>query len=259
MVDMSGSGRIARACTGAPFGPVAVLAVIAVVLGGCGSSEDIASKSPAAILAASRTAAQKASAVHVKSQFYITTTTRSKAKGKPKTKLVPASTIELQLTSNGGRARLVSLGGESEAIRVGSTLYVKGGPALYRNLARRTGVHVAPGTWLKAPANGGRLAESAALTEPGGELTLLLASPTLSLTKGATTTIKGQKAIELKTRGKLYTGAIYIAATGTPHPIEIVQHGRETSQTTFTGWNDPVTLTAPAGAVELSKLEHKAH
>ena len=84
-------------------------------------------------------------------------------------------------------------------------------------------------------------------------------NPTLSLTKGPITTINGQKAIELKTKGKLYTGAIYIAATGTPYPIEIVKHGRETGQTTFTGWNQPVTLSAPAGAVELSQLEHKAH
>ncbi len=260
MVDRSGSGLIARVRTGGLLAPVAILAVIALVLTGCGGSTDsLASKPAAEILAASRTAAREASAVHVKSQYYATAILRSKAKGKPKTKLVPAGTIELQLTSDGGRARLVLLGIENEAVRVGDTVYVKRGPVFYRNLARRTGVHLPAGTWLKAPAHGGQLAESAALTEPGGELTLLLASPTLSLTKGPITTIKGQKAIELKTKGKLYTGTIYIAATSTPYPLEIVKHGRETGQTTFTGWNQPVTLSAPASAVELSQLEHKAH
>ncbi len=255
MVDMN--GPIARVRTGGLLA-VAVVAVIAVVPTGCGgSTESLASKPAAEILAASQTAARKASAVHVKSQFFATAIMRSKAKGKTKTKLVPTSTIELQLTGNGGRARLVLLGSESEAIRVANTLYVKGGPAFYKNLERRTGVHVARGTWLNAPANGSQLRESAALTESDGELALLLAAPTLSLTKGPITTIKGQKAIELKTKGKLYTGSIYIAASGTPYPIEIVKHGRETGTTTFTGWDDPVTLSAPAGAVELSKLEHK--
>ena len=260
MVDMTGSGLIARVRTGGLLAVVAILAVIALVLGGCGGSTDsLASKSATEILAASRTAAREASAVHVKSQYYTTAILRSKAQGKPKTKLLPESTIVLQLTGNSGRGLLVFLDSESEAIRVGNTLYVRGGPAFYRNLARRIGIHLAQGTWLKAPANGTQLHELAALTEPGGQLTLLLQNPTLSLTKGPLTTINGQKAIELKTKGKLYTGAIYIAASGTPYPLEIDQHGRETSHTTFKGWNQPVTLTAPAGAVDLSQLEHKAH
>ncbi len=260
MVDMTGSGLIARVRTGGLLAVVAIVAVIALVLSGCGgSTESLASKSATEILTASRTAAREASAVHVNSQYYTTAILRSKAKGKPKTKLLPINTNELQLTSDSGRARSLFLGRASEAIRVGSILYLKGGAWLYRNLQRRTGAHIASGTWLKAPVNSTSLTGFAALTEAGGELTLLLANPTLSLTKGPITTIKGQKAIELKTKGKLYTGAIYIAATGTPYPIQIVRHGQEPGQTTFSGWNDPVTLSAPAGAVELSQLEHKAH
>ncbi len=261
MVEMS--GPIVRVRTGGLLAVVAILVVIAVVLGGCGGSTDsLASKSATEILAASRTAAREASAVHVKSQiFYTTAIKRSKAKGKPKieTKLVPISMDELQLTSGGGHARVVFFGSEIEAIRVGKTLYVKGGPRFYRSLARRAGVHLAPGTWLKAPANGSQLIDFAALTEAGGELTLLLRDPTLSLTKGHTITIDGQEAIELKERGKLYTGAIYIATTGKPYPIEILKRGEETGHTTFTAWNQPVTLSAPSDAVELSQLEHKAH
>ncbi len=74
------------------------------------------------------------------------------------------------------------------------------------------------------------------------------------LTKGATTTIGGQQAIELKETGTPYTGSIYIATAGKPYPILIVKHGQETGQTTFSGWNQPITLSAPANAIELSKL-----
>ncbi len=255
MVDMN--GPIVRARTHSLLAAAAIVAVIALVLTGCGgSTESLASKPAAEILAASRTAARKASAVHVKSQYYTTAIIRSNAKGKPKTKLVPTSTIELQLTHEGARARVELLGRSSEVIRIGNTLYAKASPAFYRHLAQRTGTPVPPGTWLTVPANGTQLPEFAALTQPGGELTLLLRNPTISLTKGHTTTINGQKAIELKTKGKLYTGTIYIAATGTPYPIEVVKHGRETGQTTFTGWNQPVPLTPPTNATELGKLEH---
>jgi hypothetical protein len=227
----------------APILPFALASVI--VLAGCGSSgQDLASKPAAAILAASRTAARNASAVHVVSEIF-----------DGKTKDRPVYTLELQLTHERGRGRVSLLGHQSEVIRIENTLYAKGSPAFYRRLAQRTGAHLAPGTWVKTPANGTQLTEFAALTEPDGELTLLLRDPTISLTNGHTITIDGQRAIALQETGKLYTGIIYIAATGTPYPIEIVKHGRETSTTTFTRWNQPATLSAPANAVELSTLE----
>ncbi len=177
--------------------------------------------------------------------------------GTQKTRVKPRSVLDLQLSGSSGRARLAFLGKESEAIRTGSTIYVKASPAFYKRLARRTGAHLAEGTWIKAPTNNTQLAQFTALTEPGGELTLLLRNPTLSLTKGQTTTIDGHKAIELKTKGKLYNGSIYVAATGTPYPLKIVKHGHENATTTFTSWNDPITLTPPADTVEISKLEHR--
>ncbi len=217
--------------------------MLTLALAGCGSSpKDIASKSPAAILAASRTAARDASAVHMLGKFSAGRIT---------------SDLELQLTHGEGRARMSLLGHSSEAIRIGNTLYAKGSPGFYRLLAQRTGVHIAPGTWLKVPANGGQLREFAALTEPSGELALLLEDPTISLTKGHTLTVNGQKAIELKEQGKLYTGAIYITTTGQPYPIAIVKHGRENGQITFSAWNKPVPLSPPANAVELTKLEKR--
>ncbi len=221
--------------------PIA-MAVIAIVLAGCGSSsEGTASKSPAEILAASRSAAEGASSVDIVDQ--------DSAGGL-------SLTTHLQLAKSGGRASLSFLGLHYEAIRIGNTVYVKGNPVFYRHLTKKTGVHVPVGTWVKAPvAAGSALASYAGLTDMSRELGLLLGH-TGPPTKGATTTVNGQKAIELKDAGKLFTGAIYIAATGEPYPIEIVKHGRETGHITFTAWNDPVTLSAPAGAVQLSNLEH---
>ncbi len=243
-----------------PARRIRVTASLALTLGclatlaACGSSEDVSSKSAAAILAASRTAARNASAVHATSQIFATRTD-PKTKAKPRT----IATLELQLSGSDGRAKVAFFGSATEAIRIGQTLYVRGSPQFYRRLNERNGTHVANGTWLKAPAGNTELTNLAALTQPSGELTLLLRNPTLALTKGMLTTVDGQKAIELKTKGKLYTGAIYVAATGTPYPLLIVKHGQEASRTTFTGWIQPARLTAPTGAVALSGLGQAAH
>jgi hypothetical protein len=212
---------------------------LTVVLAGCGGSSNngVASKSAAEILAASKSAADSASSVHVAG----------------KNSQGPLSiTLNLDLASNGGRGQISVLGNAFELIRVGSTLYLKGNPAFYQRLG--AAAHPPPGTWLKAPSKSGQLAQLAAFTEPTRELNTLLS--TVGPAKGATTTINGQKAIELKESGKLYSGSLYVATTGKPYPIEIVKHGRETGQITFTGWNKPVSLTAPPSAIEIS---HEVH
>ncbi len=230
-----------RLAPGPALLPIALLASILVA--GCGgSSEDLSAKPAAAILATSANAARNASGVRVLS--------RLSAGGLP-------VITELQLAGRqGGHARLSFGRVSSEAIRIANTIYLKASPLQAQRLTSTTGTHISAGSWLKAPAANPQMARYTALTQPAGELTLLLSNPTISLTKGPISTINGRKAIELKTKGKLYTGAIYIAATGTPYPLKIVKHGQETGQVTFSGWNDPVTLHAPANAVQIDQLEH---
>ncbi len=227
----------ARVGVGIPLA-LPLTAALAIVLAGCGSSgESLTSKSATEILAASRAAALHASSVRIAS---------SVSQGKL------SRTSNLELAGNGIRARISFLGVTHEVIRIGNTTYAKGNPAFYKLLAKRTGMHVPQGTWVTAPAGKGIPVKTAL----SSELTFLLISPG-PLTKGPTTTIDGQKVIELKEKAKRFTGSIYIAATGKPYPIEIVKHGQETGQTTFTAWNQPITLTAPTGAIELSKLKRK--
>jgi hypothetical protein len=67
--------------------------------------------------------------------------------------------------------------------------------------------------------------------------------------KGATT-YNGQSVVAIDKGSK--SGTVYVAATGTPYPVAIVDPlGRSF---TFDSWNKPVTLTPPPGAVDLSKL-----
>jgi hypothetical protein len=225
----------ARGRAGAPLALLLTLALVAA-LTGCGSSGNgVASKSASEILAVTKAAAASATSVHVV----------SKASQGPL-----SLTLNLDLASNGGRGQVSLLGLAFELIRVGNTLYLKGNPAFYTRLSSTTGLHLPRGVWLKAPASGGKLAQLAAFTEASGELNRLLSS-TGPVTKGATSTVNGQKAIELKETAKLFSGSLYVAATGKPYPIELVKRGKETGQITFSGWNAPVSLSAPANAIAI--------
>jgi hypothetical protein len=213
---------------------IAALA-IAVSVAGCGGSSGngVGSKSASEILAASKAAATSASSVDVIDKI---------------TQGPLSFTSHLELASNGGRARVSFLARSFEAIRLGEVLYVRGNAAFERQLSgippKRS-----PGTWLKGSADSGELAQFAIYTSLRRELNLLLS--TVRPTKGHTTTVSGQKAIELKEIGKLYAGTLWIATTGKPYPIKLLKHGRESGQITFSGWNEPITLSAPANATTI--------
>jgi hypothetical protein len=211
-------------------------AALAAALTGCGSSDNgVASKSASEILAASKAAAASATSVHVVS----------------KSSQGPLSiALNLDMASNGGRGQVSLLGLNFELIRVGNTLYAKGNHAFYTRLSATTGLHLPQGVWLKAPASAGKLAQLASFTDLSRELNLLL-NANNPIAKGHTSTVNRQRAIELRQTGQLFTGSLFIATSGKPYPIELLKRGRESGQTTFSGWNAPVSLTAPANAVAI--------
>ncbi len=217
-------------------------ALVTLLAAGCGT-DSIASKSATEIRAASKTAAEHASSLRVQ-----TNDTAGGAK----------LTSETQASRQEGRSRL-SFGPLSyEAIRIGDTIYLKGNPAFYKRMFSHTKTKVPPDAWLKGTVASGELSTYATSTYPGWQIYLIFRN-TGPITKGQATDVGAQKTIELKEQAKLYTGALYIATTGEPYPVKHTKHGVETGQSTITAWNEPVTLTAPADVIELSKLEHKAH
>ncbi len=214
-----------------------VLCLLAIILASCGGSNanDIASKSPEQILASARQAALRASSVHI---------VNNAAQGR----LRFASDQELD--QSGGRARVKLAGLSFEVTRTGNTLYLTGNPAFARRLEHTIGIHLTPGTWLKAAANNPQLAQLAYLTELDKQLTVQLTVPR-PLAKGPASTLDGQPAITLNHKAKLYNGTLYIATTGNPYPIKQTKQGRETGQTTYTNWNQPITIAAPANTIPL--------
>lgn len=219
-----------------------VLSVVA--LAGCGSSSSgsgVASSRPAEIIARAKAAADSASSV------YISGTLVSKG--------VPVSLEMELLAGKGGRGRVAQNGLSFELVHVGGVVYIDGSAAFYRHIGGSAAAQVLQGRWLKAPATTPELAPIVALTDLGKLIGSALASRG-PLTHGGVTTLHGQKVVAIDDASQGAT--VYIAASGKPYPLEVVKDGGEGGTVVFGRWNEPVTLVAPADAIDLTKL-HSLH
>jgi hypothetical protein len=216
-----------------------LVASISLLMMGCGSSDNgVAAKPPGQILAATKAAAQSASSVHVVGH----------------SKVIEGGSfkVDATLARDKGQARVSFLGLSFDAIRVGDTVYLKGNRYFNSGLERTMGVRVPSGVWLKGTTDS--LRQASLSTNIEDELPFILGGSG-AVTKGATVKLGGQPAIALKLVRKLYKGTLYVATTGQPYPLKLLKTGEETGDTTFTRWNDPVTVTPPPHAVEIAKLQ----
>ena len=200
----------------------------------------VASKTPTQIVASAKALADAASTVHVSGSIL---SSRSPI------------TLDLLLASGkGGRGRLSENGLSFELIELYGTVYIKGSPAFYRSHRGPAATQLLQGKWLKAPASTGSLASLSSLTNLRPLVDAVL-SGHRALTKGTSTTVNGQKVIGLTDSSK--GGTLYVATTGPPYPIEITStpsSGAGSGRVLFDHWNSPVTLTAPANAIDITQL-----
>jgi hypothetical protein len=217
------------------------LALTVTALAGCGSSSSsngVASKTPAEIVAAAKAAADGASSV------YISGTIVSGG--------APISLDMELLAGKGGRGRIAQSGLSFELIQVDGTIYIDGSSAFYRHIGGPAAAQLFQGKWLKAPAATGEFAPIAALTDQGRLMDSALATHG-TLTSAGVTRIDGQKAIAIDDVSE--EGTLYIAATGKPFPLEVVKDGGKRGRVVFDHWDRPVTLAAPPDAIDVTKLQ----
>jgi hypothetical protein len=219
-----------------------VPALLAIGLAGCGGSSSgngVASKSASEIFAASQAAAASASSVHVAGAL--------SSNGTP-------LTLNLDLSSgHGGRGRVSQGSLAFELLVVDDTVYIKGSPSFYSHFGGSAAAQLFQGKWLQAPASGSELASLASLTDFGKLINQSLDKHG-ALIKGPVTTVDGQSVIEL--RDATNNGSLYVATSGHPYPVQVVKRGSEPGRITFSRWNEPVSLSAPSSAIDLSQLEH---
>lgn len=222
--------------------PALAVAVLAATLAGCGSSSPagngLASKSPTQILAAAKAAATAAATVHVSGSIV--------NEGKP-------ISLDMELEAGkGGKGSIALEGLAIQLIQLNGTVYIKGSDAFYSHVAGAAAAQLLRGKWLKAPAASGNFSSLASLTD----LTKLIGS-TLeahgTLTGAGTTTVNGQKAVAVTDKNK--GGTLYVASTGVAYPLEIAKGGSGGGKIVFDRWDKPVSLSAPAEAVNVNQLQ----
>lgn len=223
------------------FRPLALIGGALLLLGGCGSTSSengIASKSATEIVAAAGRATEAASSVHVIGQ--------QSSGGMP-------VTLDLYLQSGkGGHGVISEKGLTFEVIVLDGTTYIKGSYSFYKQIAGNAAAQLFQGKWLKAPSSNKELSQLGSLTDVHKLIGTALAEHG-ALTKGSTATVDGQKTIAVRDATK--GGTLYVAVSGQPLPVEISKTGSEAGQMSFEDWNKPVSIQAPAGAIDLSQLE----
>jgi len=135
-------------------------------------------------------------------------------------------------------------------IDVGQVVYINGSDAFWSRIGGSSAVQLFHGKWLRAPANG-QFASIASLTNVQTLFNKLLSSHG-TLAKGPTSTVAGQEAVAVvdTTKG----GTLYVATTGQPYPVQIAKSGSQGGRIVFDRYNESTSLTAPANAIDVSKL-----
>jgi hypothetical protein len=218
----------------------ALFVVSAICACGGASDNGVASKSADAILTAATGAVAGVKSVHVSGSVV--------SGGSP-------ITLDLDLVSGkGGRGKMSESGLSFQLVDVGQFVYINGSPTFWRHFGGAAAAQLFLGKWLKAPASTGSLASLASLTNVNRLLSTLLSSHG-TLSKGTTTTVNGQHVVAVKdtTNG----GTLYVATTGKPYPVEILNTGAQGGHLVFDHYDEPVSLTAPPNAIDISQLQSK--
>jgi hypothetical protein len=225
--------------------PLAVLVLtvwLAAALAGCGespsSSNGVASRTPAQIAVLATEAAAGAATVHVAGSIV--------SEGRP-------ISLNMELVAGkGGQGRITLAGLDLRLVRIAQALYIKGGTALYSRFAGPVAARALRGKWLKESAGGGALSSLATLTNLSQLIDLALADHG-KLTRASGRIIRGQRAVGVSDLAG--GGTLYVAATGTPYPLEIVKRGNGAGRLVFDKWNQPVTLTVPPNPININQLQ----
>lgn len=221
------------------------LAVVAaaLLLAGCGghgksaSSNGEASKSADAVLADAKAAADGASSAHVSGSI--------SSGGTP-------ITIDLTMGNDKAKGSMSTNGLEFDLVRIGGTAYIKGSDDFYKHYAGAAVAQLLHGKWLKTPIAGGRFGSLGALTSISALFGQVAANHGKLANDGAKT-YQGQKVVEIRDTSD--NSKLYVAATGKPYPVAITGGTKGRSGTiSLDNWNQSFSVSAPKGAIDISKL-----
>lgn len=193
----------------------------------------VASKTPDQIVASAYDAINKVSGVHVAGSIVQSG--------------VPVS-LDLHLDRpRGGEGTVSENHLPFRLIAAGQDLYILGSPGFWTHFGGASAAKLFQNKWLKVP-DSGQFATLGNLVSIPTFFKQLLASHG-KLVKAGQATVGGQAAVGV--RDTKENGTLYVASTGQPYPLEIVKHGADGGRVSFSDFNHPVSVQAPAKSISL--------
>jgi hypothetical protein len=208
----------------------------ALVVAGCGGggSNGEASEKPARVLQDVKAAALDAGTVHISGRIYDNGTPLN---------------LDLSLVrKKGGHGTIAEGPIRLEVLRIGKTVYIKANAGFLQRFAGAAGA-LLKGRWLKGPTTG-RFAQLVPFTDLASLLQQSVSNHKTLVNEGETT-FNGQKAVGIRDTSDGST--LFVAASGPPYPVG-AQDGTGKGKIVFDRWGEDVSLVAPKGAVDISKL-----
>ena len=159
--------------------------------------------------------------------------------------------IDLLIGSKASDAKVGMSGNKVEVVWVGGAYFLKADAATWKTLGNAKASALLAGKYAKITDTMATGYKS--FTDMSEFFTGTL-KPTGTVSKGDVSTVDGQRVIALKdgSDGSL----LFIALDGPPYPVKTSNTGKDGGVVTFSDWNKPDSVTAPAAAdvIDLAKL-----
>jgi hypothetical protein len=164
-----------------------------------------------------------------------------------------AVTLDLDTARGVGAKGSVTMNGlRFDLVRLQNTEYIRGSDAFWRHHGGARIARLLHGRWIKASIRQPRFRSVTALTSIA-QLFAQITSHHGKLVNDGTMTYGGQQVVAIRDTSD--GSRLYVAAIGTPYPVAIAGGRQKDSGTiTFGDWDEPVSFSAPKGAVDISEL-----
>jgi hypothetical protein len=165
--------------------------------------------------------------------------------------------IDMQYSTAGNAVGTVSNGGQTiELRRIGQTVYVKADKAFWTKSAGAAVAELLGGKYLKAPLSDSRVAQLGAFTDKNSFADEVL-SPSDSVTKGDTKSIRGVPAIGLVDKSSTGSATLYVATTGEPVPLELAPTSGSATEGSFDflDYGKSVDVAVPPAALTIDSTK----
>jgi len=152
--------------------------------------------------------------------------------------------------SGKGKGHLEEGGLSFQIVRIGDTVYVKGGAAFWKRFGGAAAAALLHDKWVKAPTTQAQVQQITGLVDKTLFFSSILGQHGKIENRGIVD-YKGRQVVEI--RDTTQGGSLYVASEGTAYPVA-VKGGKNQGDIDFSDWNASETVVAPKNAVDLSAL-----